>query len=423
MKGLDWRLVLVALYFGQGLPMGMALEAMPTALRAQGLPLAQLGWLSLALLPWVGKLLWARTVERLCGRWGFATVLLATQGLQLLASLALAWTPPAAGLHALLLPLLLMNLCAATQDNASNAWAALAQRQAGDSANAMRHGAGGLLVLGFVLGMVCGGGLLLQPLAAWGWLGLVLSLSGMQLLVLLMLCGMPRLQHQAGLQAQMLVPLRWRKLLADRRLWLLVALALLVRLGGSWQQYLFKPWLVDAGLGLARAGQIQLLLQLSTGLAAGLLAPLCLRRWGLRRVCTAVLPLSVLGLCLPWGLALAHGAQSASWQLWLYLLLGPGAWIDGLLMACATSCLLHWVAAQRPALEMACSQTGELVGGSLTMALAPWVLSQLGYAPSFALGALLALFAMPLLLGLGLRLPGAWPGASAGRAQGLAGVS
>lgn len=431
-QGRSLSLLVVALYFGQGLPIGLALEAMPTALRAQGLSVQDLSWLSLALLPWAGKLLWARPCEQLCGRWGFSVVLIWTQMLQLLLCVGLAFGPPSAGLLPLLPLLLAMNLVAATQDNASNAWVALSFGGRTGAAKAVGlGGAGGLIVLGFMLGMVCGGGVLLQMLAAWGWLGLVLSMVVMQSLVLL---ALTRLKGQQGRGAEvvdqaeqgeqavqrraLLAPLPWRELLWSSRLWLLMAMAGLVRMGATWQQWLLKPWWVDAGFGLAKAGQIQLLMQLSSGLAAGFAAAWCSRRWSVLRVSLVVLPLGVLGLICPWLLVQAHSvAESpADWQPWLWLVLGPGAWIDGLLMACATSCLLQWVSPQRPAFEMASSQAGEMVSASLVMALAPWVLSRLGYQDSMGVGVLLALAALPMLLLIGwcLKTPSAAGLAKAG---------
>ncbi|MCV6805445.1 MFS transporter, partial [Achromobacter ruhlandii] len=55
-----------ALYFSQGIPLGVAMEALPTLLRRDGAPLHALAWLPLVGLPWVLKFLWAPQVDN---RW------------------------------------------------------------------------------------------------------------------------------------------------------------------------------------------------------------------------------------------------------------------------------------------------------------------------------------------------------------------
>ena len=52
-----------ALYFSQGVPLGVAMEALPTLLRRDGAPLHALAWLPLVGLPWVLKFLWAPMVD------------------------------------------------------------------------------------------------------------------------------------------------------------------------------------------------------------------------------------------------------------------------------------------------------------------------------------------------------------------------
>ena len=52
-----------ALYFSQGIPLGVAMEALPTLLRRDGAPLHALAWLPLVGLPWVLKFLWAPLVD------------------------------------------------------------------------------------------------------------------------------------------------------------------------------------------------------------------------------------------------------------------------------------------------------------------------------------------------------------------------
>jgi RhtX/FptX family siderophore transporter len=56
-------LLIAALYFAQGIPLGLAMEALPALLRRQGTSLESLAFLPLVGLPWVLKFLWAAPVD------------------------------------------------------------------------------------------------------------------------------------------------------------------------------------------------------------------------------------------------------------------------------------------------------------------------------------------------------------------------
>lgn len=58
-------LMVAALYFTQGLPLGLAMEALPALLRRQGASLEGLAFLPLVGLPWVLKFLWASRIDNL----------------------------------------------------------------------------------------------------------------------------------------------------------------------------------------------------------------------------------------------------------------------------------------------------------------------------------------------------------------------
>lgn len=56
-------LLIAGLYFSQGIPLGLAMEALPALLRRQGASLDSLAFLPLVGLPWVLKFLWASRVD------------------------------------------------------------------------------------------------------------------------------------------------------------------------------------------------------------------------------------------------------------------------------------------------------------------------------------------------------------------------
>jgi len=65
MRARLWMMV-AALYFTQGVPLGLAMEALPAMLRHDGAPLDVLAFLPLVGLPWVLKFLWATQIDN---RW------------------------------------------------------------------------------------------------------------------------------------------------------------------------------------------------------------------------------------------------------------------------------------------------------------------------------------------------------------------
>nr|WP_244193843.1 RhtX/FptX family siderophore transporter [Bordetella genomosp. 12] len=110
-----------ALYLSQGIPLGLAMEALPILLRRDGLSLQVLAWLPLVGLPWVLKFLWASQVDNRWFRaWGRRrSWILPMQSLALVCLLALAGL----GLGDVGLGLLLMavaSLASATQDIATD---------------------------------------------------------------------------------------------------------------------------------------------------------------------------------------------------------------------------------------------------------------------------------------------------------------
>ncbi|OEZ45731.1 muropeptide transporter [Janthinobacterium sp. MP5059B] len=137
-------LMVAALYFTQGVPLGLAMEALPAMLRRDGAPLDALAFLPLVGLPWVLKFLWAAQVDN---RWN-ASVGRRRSWLLPMQALAAACLLGAAllGLSAATAPLIVAlaamgSLASATQDIATDGL--LAERFEGAAlgrANALQVG-------------------------------------------------------------------------------------------------------------------------------------------------------------------------------------------------------------------------------------------------------------------------------------------
>src|SRR6058998_3563384 len=142
-----------ALYFAEGFPFGLVMDAIPVYLRLQGVSLADIGLLGLVGLPWTLKFLWAPAVDV----WGHrSTWVWACQALMGLPLIVLA------GLHAheevwiLWSVLILLAVLSATQDIAIDAYTIeLLEKHEMGVANGVR-------VTAYRLALIAAGGLVVR---------------------------------------------------------------------------------------------------------------------------------------------------------------------------------------------------------------------------------------------------------------------
>lgn len=158
-------MLLGSLYLAQGLPYGFFTQALPVLLHDSGMSLPKIGLANLLMLPWALKLLWAPLVDGVraprFGRRRTVIVPLQLASAAILASLAFAATPGAMG--ALLVAVLLVTACSATQDVATDGLAV-------EVLDAEERGlANGLQVGAYRLGMILGGGLMVVVFDQAGW--------------------------------------------------------------------------------------------------------------------------------------------------------------------------------------------------------------------------------------------------------------
>lgn len=185
-------LLLTFLYFIQGLPYGFQSSFMPIYLRSKGVSLTNVGLFKLLLAPWMCKAFWAPLVDRK-----------ATKRQWLLGSTAgLAFT---CGITSLMSPnymiplcilLLILNIFAATQDIAVDgiALSILKHDQLGTGNTAQ--------VVGYKLGAMFGGGILVWFLDNLGWMNLFLILTGVYLEALMLVYMSPSLSNQSKVRSQ-----------------------------------------------------------------------------------------------------------------------------------------------------------------------------------------------------------------------------
>ncbi len=273
---MDARLLglLACLYFAQGLPSGLLGKALPVLLREHGVSLSAIGFTALLAVPWALKFLWAPLLDRYGTRRQWLLVL---NTITLMLMLVLAACDIGAWISALFLPLMavlfLLNLTAATQDIATDGFAVshLDQR--------LRGLGNSVQVIGYKIGMVLGGGVLLILLDRYGW---QTSYAGLALLILLVL--LPLVFMRELREAPMIVAAShsdWRGLrgyvgifrdfIARPGLgWWLLAVASF-KVGDALASRMIGPLLSDRGLSMGDIG----VLTGVTGSIAGIAGALC----------------------------------------------------------------------------------------------------------------------------------------------------
>lgn len=292
-------LMLGALYFAQGLPLGLIFGAYPVLLRAAGVELSLLAWVPMLGLPWMLKFLWSPLVD---SAWLPAlgrrrTWLLSQQALVIVTLILLAVTGTGSdGAVGSLVLLGLASTFAATQDIATDGLAA--ERLAGSHlAHANAYSVGGMAA-----GTLIGGGGVLMTVESWGLRTTLLVLIG-----LLALCAIPaalwREREDASLNPHRRASLR--AVASQPHFYFVLAIATLYAVSHSADGALSRLFLVDQGRSAAEIGTLDVLsmtamIVLGCGGAAWLVA-----RWGTWRslLASMLLLLATSGawFSLSWG--------------------------------------------------------------------------------------------------------------------------
>jgi RhtX/FptX family siderophore transporter len=267
--------LLSSLYLSQGLPYGFFTQALPVLLRKQGLSLPAIGLAHLLALPWALKFLWSPLMdrygsERLGRRRGY---ILPLQFLS--AGLLIALSQPAIGasIPALLVTVLFVNLLAATQDVASDGLAVNLL-----SPSEMGWG-NGIQVAAYRVGMIIGGGLLLDLFDTLGWRPTLLSLGAL-LLVATVPIALFREPPSAPPPPSSPSLTYWLQRPGAGR-WL--ALLVLYKAGEALATGMLRTFLVDSGLGLSVIGWMLAGVGFTAGLVGALLGGALVNRLGRRR--------------------------------------------------------------------------------------------------------------------------------------------
>lgn len=268
--------VIAGIYITQSIVGGLTFQGLPTSLRAGGAGYEVIGLVSLLMLPWALKFLWAPAVERVRrpadGRRRSRKIVLGGQILAILtiALLAFGHTPPSPAI--LLATLAVAALVTATVDIGCDAYAVeqLPPRLRG-LGNVMQVGGG-------YLGALIGGGAFLVLLDHAGWqLAILAMVMTMTLLTLPMAAtreGRPAIataevaRHRPSL----------RRAIARREVRIGLVIVLAVQAGLRLAMGLTGPLLIDRGVSLATIGLVTGAGGMALSLAGTVAAGIALRR-------------------------------------------------------------------------------------------------------------------------------------------------
>lgn len=246
--------VLGMLYLVQGLPFGFQVGALPVFLREQGVGLALIGYSTALAAPWAFKILWAPLVEHLGGgpgsrtRWIFPLQVAMATGFIVAAQLSVK-----DDLVPLMGVLLLLNALAATQDIAVDGLAV-------DLLPPHELGVGNAAqVVGYKLGMLVAGGVLVWSSAWLGWDGAFYAMAGLVTFIALVVSRVEEPVPDGLCAEEPVESIRdvlgaLRASVASPGLGLALAVVATYKMGESIIDVMYKPFLMDQGISASQLG-------------------------------------------------------------------------------------------------------------------------------------------------------------------------
>ena len=300
---------LLFLYFAQGLPFGFQATALPLLLRERGASLEIIGFAGLLALPWLGKPLWAPLVDR-TGNARFGRRKSWIVPMQLALCLCALLAAQVDDLRVLALIVLFMNLFAATQDIAVDALAVsrLSPAQLGIG-NAIQ-------VVGYKLGMLTGGGLLVWASARIGWEGLFYAMAGLMLAVLLLTLT---LRENPDDTSHIERPVPFRALLQRLKAALkqpsaaaVILIVLSYKSGETLADHMWKPLLLARGFRSSDIGLWAGTFGMAASIAGSGLAAFVVRKLSIPRALLWASAFRVLGMAGEWWVSSAQRVSADS---------------------------------------------------------------------------------------------------------------
>ncbi len=402
-------LVVFVLYFAEGVPFGFVNTTLSFYMRGQGVPLEQIGFLSLLGLAWGLKFFWSPLADRFGSR---AAWLLPSQAVIIACLLALSFLTPGPVTTVYWAVVGLMCLASATQDLAVDAYSIdiLETRELG-WANGVRNGA-------YRVGLLAAGAGLLIVSDRVGWRVAIVGVAVVMVALVLTVVAsrpfrLPRPVLAGGPASHRGAWSRFREPLAGlrrhRHLTAIILFALTYKAGDALMGSMVSPFWKDLGFSGSQFGTVSGLFGAAATILGGLLGGYLTTRWGIARSLwvlgifqavsnlgywAAALPgmgrLVMFNLPLPFadGWVSVYPVYLASQGESLSAGMGSAAFMAFLMALCDK----RYSATQYAFFAMLFGFSGRIMGY-----LGGWGASLLGYAPFFFLTFLVALPPFALL--------------------------
>jgi len=384
---------LLVLGFASGLPLALTSGTLQAWATVEGVPLQEIGFLTLVGTAYTIKFLWAPLVDRfappLLGRrrgW-----MLVTQVLLAAAILAMGALSLSAALMPLALLAVLVAFLSATQDIAFDAYCT-------DVLRKEERGAGAAIkVMGYRLAMIVSGGLALIMADQWiGWGNTYMVMGGLMLLCALATLWAPEPEHVAraprSLREAVAEPLH--EFFTRRGALAVLLLIVLYKLGDAFAGALSTTFLIrGAGFTPTEVGTVNKVLGLAATIIGALAGGSLMARWGLYRSLMAFGLLQAVSNLAYWLIAVSPK------NLWL---MATGVGIENLCGGLGTASfvgLLMALCRQRfSATQFALLSALSAVGRTyLAGPLTPPLVNHLGWPGFFLLTVVIAIPGLVLL--------------------------
>ena len=379
-----WKVLLLGtLYFSQGIPFGLFVQALPVLLREGGSSLQTIGLTSLLAIPWGLKFLWSPWVDQpLLGLPRRKGWLVPLQVVTMTVLAGLTFVDPYSSVTPLLAGILFVNFLNATQDIATDGLAV-------EILEPRERGLGnGLQVGGYRIGMIFGGAGALIVIDQFGWTpGLILCVAGLAvaLIPLLVVDEPPPRSQQTRPDDE---PRGFSTLLsyvrepgAGRVLLLLVV----YKFGDALAGGMLRPMLVDHGRTMAEIGTIVGGVGFVAGLLGALTGGIVGDRMTRRRALAAGAVFQAIGGGLY--LILAMGNASIATASWV---VGIEHFTGGIATVVLFTCMMDWCRAEHTGADYTLLASTVVVATGLAATLSGFSAATFGYVGHFAIGTALA---------------------------------
>jgi len=383
-------LVVGVLYFAEGVPFGFVYTTLSYYLRSRGVPLEQIGILSLLGLAWSLKVLWSPLADRFGSR---AAWLVPAQALVVASMLGLAYVAPAPVTLAFWVLVGVLCLASATQDLAVDAYTIdLLDTDELGMANGIRIGA-------YRVGLIAAGGgvLIASDLVGWSptFVGVAIIMAAMALTVIAFSPfhqARPVVARTSNAKGFGQIKESARGLMRHPNMGAIIVFILAYKAGDAFLGAMVSPFWRDLGFSGTQFGVASITVGKLPAILGGFLGGVLTARWGISRALW-LLGIFQAGSILGYWAAALPGAWSGT----IYLAtmgeslagqMGSAAFMAFLMCLCDK----RFSASHYAFLSMLFGLSGRLCGY-----VGGWAAAYLGYATFFFLSFLIAWPAFALL--------------------------